>query len=201
MEPEPSVAESADQADPVLGDQQATAADNPRQLSPVGMVVSGLVLLLLLAWWIHRQRSRRGAGHPQTAETDIAQTSDEPRTVRFERPMESAARVYLHINGELPGGESFSQDLPVNGPEWQAEIGRQDASIKLESPSVSRLHARLELHEGRLTLSDLDSTNGTRINDVPCLPGEVFFIQSSDRLEFGDVQLQIQLRVSDANAS
>lgn len=43
---------------------------------------------------------------------------------------------------------------------------REDCDIVLNDTSVSRVHARLELHRGRYTLSDEDSTNGTWVNGV-----------------------------------
>lgn len=46
-------------------------------------------------------------------------------------------------------------------------IGRhEDCDIVLSDNSVSRRHARLELHRGRYTVSDEGSTNGTWVNGV-----------------------------------
>ncbi len=46
-------------------------------------------------------------------------------------------------------------------------IGRRsDCDIVLKDTSVSRRHARLELHQGRYTISDLGSTNDTLVNGV-----------------------------------
>jgi diguanylate cyclase (GGDEF)-like protein len=45
-------------------------------------------------------------------------------------------------------------------------IGRdRENDIVLDSDSVSRRHARVEHREGRIFLTDLDSTNGTYVND------------------------------------
>ena len=45
-------------------------------------------------------------------------------------------------------------------------IGRdRENDIVLDSDSVSRRHARVEHREGRIYLTDLDSTNGTYVND------------------------------------
>jgi pSer/pThr/pTyr-binding forkhead associated (FHA) protein len=76
-------------------------------------------------------------------------------------------------------------------------MGRQDADIELASTTVSRRHARIQIQDGHITLSDLGSTNGTQVNGVPCLPGEVFFVQSGDELQLGDVILQLQLTADD----
>lgn len=47
-------------------------------------------------------------------------------------------------------------------------IGRSgDADIQVDRDSVSRRHARLARQDGVWTLSDLQSTNGSYVNDVP----------------------------------
>ena len=47
-------------------------------------------------------------------------------------------------------------------------IGREeDNDIQLNDDRVSRFHAKLQDHSGRVILTDLDSTNGTRVNGHP----------------------------------
>ena len=63
---------------------------------------------------------------------------------------------------------------PLDGKTWPFEdeivIGRDEslagACITLDR-YISRRHARLRYQAGRLVLVDLDSRNGTRINDRP----------------------------------
>jgi hypothetical protein len=161
----------------------------PRRLSVAGWIFASLALLLVLGWWLYRQRQKLpGSGAPQP--TDL---TAEPGTVLFAGSGMSSAAVRLKVAGHRPDGEGFSRQLPVSGPGWMAELGRQEADIDLDSPTVSRRHARLELYEGRITITDLDSTNGTRVNGVSCLPGEVFFVQADDVVELGDVELSLQL--------
>ena len=50
-------------------------------------------------------------------------------------------------------------------------IGRdQDNTIVLESDAVSRRHARIERHQNDRYIVDLNSTNGTYVNDLPVYP-------------------------------
>jgi predicted Zn finger-like uncharacterized protein len=44
-------------------------------------------------------------------------------------------------------------------------IGRQDADIVLEDPEISRHHSAIEVSGERVTLIDLESTNGTFIGE------------------------------------
>lgn len=59
---------------------------------------------------------------------------------------------------------------PAAGTIFQIEkprvvIGRQEADIVLEDPEISRHHSAIEVSGERVTLIDLDSTNGTFIGD------------------------------------
>ena len=47
-------------------------------------------------------------------------------------------------------------------------IGREeDNSIQLNDERVSRFHLKVQEDDGRVILTDLDSTNGTRVNGTP----------------------------------
>lgn len=202
-QPEPSIEKATEQArDQPESNNSADAGSNSGQVRKFATVVLILALLLLasaLAWWIYRQRtgknnSKGPASSSEKQQPSMAESgSSEPGTVRFGADSAQSNLICLQLQGQLSDGESFSQQLPVSGPDWHAEIGRQDADIVLASVLLSRRHAKVQMHDGRLTISDLGSTNGTRLNDVPCLPGEVFLVQSGDVLQLGDITLRLQL--------
>ncbi|MEO0475633.1 MAG: SpoIIE family protein phosphatase [Planctomycetota bacterium] len=53
-------------------------------------------------------------------------------------------------------------------------IGRSSsADLRLNRPTVSRKHARLSLANGAWTITDLDSTSGTSLNDRPIKQSEI----------------------------
>ncbi len=68
---------------------------------------------------------------------------------------------------------------------------RWTSKIRLEDSSVSHRHAILRVRDQNVTIEDLHSTNGTRVNDVdieqetPLAPG--------DRIDVGNVQLVAEL--------
>ena len=72
------------------------------------------------------------------------------------------AAVTLQILEGLERGATFrGLDTPVT-------IGREDEnSVRLNDERVSRFHAKLQEDDGRILLTDLDSTNGTRVNGRP----------------------------------
>ncbi|KAK1279206.1 hypothetical protein QJS04_geneDACA003453 [Acorus gramineus] len=76
-------------------------------------------------------------------------------------------------------------------------VGRlaEKADMVIPVATVSGLHARLEKKEGALLVTDLDSTNGTFINDKKLKPGDVTTVSPGSCLTFGDIHLAI-FRVS-----
>ena len=65
-------------------------------------------------------------------------------------------------------------------------IGRdRDNDIVLDSDSVSRRHAKLEHRDGHFFVLDLDSTNGTFLNDEPD-PITVSQLRKGDQVKVGD---------------
>jgi len=61
---------------------------------------------------------------------------------------------------ERPDGERV--EFPLD--QEALVVGREDASILIDEPLVSRQHARIEWRDGAWVVVDLDSTNYTRVN-------------------------------------
>jgi DNA-binding NtrC family response regulator len=89
-------------------------------------------------------------------EVTQAQTSADPTTA------ESASFRLVVVEGFDAGRE-----LHIDGAEpSRVLVGKgPTADFKLVDPSVSRRHLALEIERGRLRVTDLGSTNGTRIDD------------------------------------
>ncbi|XP_078437531.1 SMAD/FHA domain-containing protein [Wolffia australiana] len=59
--------------------------------------------------------------------------------------------------------------------------------------TVSGIHARLEKRDGLLLVTDLDSTNGTFIDEIRLRPGRVYSAPPGSRITFGDTHLAMFL--------
>lgn len=87
-------------------------------------------------------------------------------------------------------------DGPLAGTTLRIEsdrvlIGRrQDNDLVISDPHVSRVHAELQRDEQLLLLTDLNSTSGTRINDVDVVGTAV--IRHGDTIEFGPVTARFE---------
>lgn len=88
------------------------------------------------------------------------------------------------------GNRAFSHELPQEG---EAVLGRGlEASVLVDHPSVSRVHARVRVKPGLCTLEDLASANGTRVSGRPVPPNTAVPVQVGDAIELGDVVVVIQ---------
>ncbi len=72
-------------------------------------------------------------------------------------------------------------------------VGSDDTALwQLPHPMVSRHHCRIEPARGIWTVSDLHSTNGTRVNDDDAASD--YPLRHRDRLSIGPFEIQVSLR-------
>jgi pSer/pThr/pTyr-binding forkhead associated (FHA) protein len=128
-------------------------------------LVQGLLLLLLylFVWRVARAILRDLRATPAVQAPEVrerrrrpaAQPSREPRPESRGRPRE----LVVHRAGGRP------TVLPLDGRD--ISFGRStSATVVLDDPYVSDRHARVSLEGSDWVLTDLDSTNGTYVNQV-----------------------------------
>ena len=90
-----------------------------------------------------------------------------PRSDRPERP--SAAELALPADRKLSlaviAGPDAGRMFVIEKP--RVVLGREDVDLALEDPEVSRHHAAIEVAGDRVTVVDLNSSNGTLVGDEP----------------------------------
>jgi len=69
-------------------------------------------------------------------------------------------------------------------PDIAYTLGRGDAEIKLEHGSCSKNHAKITFMDGRPNIMDLNSTNGTFLNEEQLVPGQWYKLSEKDILKF-----------------
>jgi two-component system, cell cycle response regulator len=81
-----------------------------------------------------------------------------------------------------PTGPDMGRKYELHGK--QANIGRDSSNdIVVNSDSVSRRHARLIVEDGARIVTDLQSTNGTYVNNEPILSQQ---LENGDQMKIGD---------------
>lgn len=123
------------------------------------------------------------------------------------------------FNRELPPAANACEavaekscDVTLRDPlkKWQAVakvsssaeptgIGRNSANaMHINHPSVSNFHAAFVLRgDGTLELADRNSANGTSINGVQLESADRRIVRHGDRLQFGDVELLLEVKMND----
>ena len=196
---EPEVAE-----EDLVTDEPAPAEPLPDSLPPFEDRGSGLgrwlwlvaaILLAGLGFVIHRLRSRSresstGDTEPsvESAAAPVVEPEDEPEEIIPQLDSE------LLLTGVLRDGTEFEDSCAVSESAINVVIGRGDADLVIRSPAVSRRHVQLNGSFDELTVSDLGSSNGTSINGVPCLEGEIIFMEPGDVLVLGDARCSLEIR-------
>ncbi len=126
-------------------------------------------------------------GMPTPAAAGVAVATAMPagdRTMVFRPPAPDLPRAVLRERA--PDGTERRVTLDGRA----VSIGRgTDNGLVLRDGRVSRHHARLNLRQGRLVLTDLGSTNGTRVNGVSI--SEVA-LGEGDRIQVGDTILVVE---------
>lgn len=91
--------------------------------------------------------------------------------------------------GGVGGGDSGGLRRPLTDHAVLL-VGRgEDCDLRLDDPSVSRVHARITLLGGRVYLEDAGSRWGTLVNGIPTESRE---LSPGDRIEIGDTHLRLE---------
>ena len=89
---------------------------------------------------------------------------------------------------EIRKGRGVGLTFALSGPE--VTVGRDpDSAVRLDDLSVSRRHARLIESAAGWTITDLESSRGTRRNGKHLAPGEAAPLDEGDVIAVGDVEL------------
>lgn len=131
--------------------------------------------------------ARRAAGGSRPAVSDSAATAGGAA---------SAASIRWTMSGSDGAGKAVRLSLTeaqfANAPQGLV-VGRQQSSsdLVLSDASVSRSHARLKMKGGALSIEDLGSANGTRVDGKSVAEGTSVSLSDKAVVEFGDVKVTL----------
>lgn len=99
--------------------------------------------------------------------------------------------VFIDLNKQTPEYKLYALDSKnkkhIDLTQFPYTIGKMAGCVDcvLMDASISRLHARIERKEGKLFLTDMNSTNGTYKNGLRMEPSETTEIEPGDEIRFG----------------
>lgn len=197
--PEPALtAESPAATEP------APAESLPDSLPPFDDRGSGLgrwlwllaaIALAGLGFVFHRLRGKP-PGKPLAEPGGSGDTAASPPVEPADEAGEIPPRLdsELLLSGVLRDGTEFEDACEISENAINVTIGRGGTDLVIRSPAVSRRHVQLNGSFSELTVSDLGSSNGTSINGVPCLEGEIMYMEPGDILVLGDARCSLEIR-------
>ena len=111
--------------------------------------------------------------------------------IRDDLPVTTLLSSYRPVRGPedrwlLPKSEGMSE-IHLTGNDMLIGKNQQYAEMIIDSPAVSRIHARLRFRAGRYFIEDLSSRNGTTVNGEPLCGEEERVLAEGDVITFADV--------------
>jgi hypothetical protein len=94
----------------------------------------------------------------------------------------------------FPDGRVEQGDLELAAGGSGLLLGRGQADLVVDHPSVGRLQARLKLIGGQPAMTDLGSGSGTWVAGAACLEGETFYLPDPAEIQLGRVLLELSRR-------
>lgn len=149
--------------------------------------IASLLVLILLAVIALRKRKAMLA-------------SEQQRSGEMAEALSTAKATFpdIVLVGQDPEGQEVRVKINGNGLircEGGQILGRdpRTADHVLGLPEISRQHLRLLIHDGQLLAVDLDSHNGTSINETALTPGRETPLADGDVLTLGSIALQVHV--------
>ncbi len=87
-------------------------------------------------------------------------------------------------------GQEMPDIYPGEDPLYIGKI-KGEADVILHSATVSRMHARIQIREGKCYLKDMNSKNGTFVNGQRLALQEEQEIKQDDTVSFSDVEYRV----------
>ena len=105
------------------------------------------------------------------------------QTEMFQPVRSGTHDLILRVTGGLAAGQDFRL------AEGSSTIGRSPGNtLVIDSPDISRRHARFEYSSGQVRIYDLNSTNGTRVNGEAIRVSDIF---PGDTITLGSQELRV----------
>jgi hypothetical protein len=182
-----------DRLPPIETERPAPPEPEARTTWPWLLLGLALITGGVIVHW--RRRDGASAPEPDSALRSGAAQEGPSEDERMRAP-ELDRRLVLR--GVLADGTPLDVGCAVSSRAVNVVIGRgAGADLVLPSAAISRQHARLNGTPDALTVTDLGSGNGTSVNGVPCLKGEILYLETGDILVLGDAQLSVEFEATE----
>ena len=177
--------------------ERQSAADRARYLLWTAVILFGGSALILILWVVSR-RSVTRAQHERVRAETLAEVAQARVEERDERDRVASATPAVLLDGADADGRPIAVRVPGSAIAGAggAVVGRNpfDSTVVIDHSEVSRRHFRLFARGASILLEDLNSTNGTAVNDTDLAPGTSAPLSSGAILQVGGLTLKVTLQ-------
>ena len=160
------------------------------------VLLAGLAILLVLVLRRPRERVMRAIEGVSRKISGSNRKAQKPQSHRSGNKAKDKDKNTIVLSGFSSGGKTirieFAHKKIVEAGKG-ISIGRSTtlSDYGLDDKEVSRRHARISMVEGEVYIEDLNSTNGTRVNERVINPFEKRAITSGDQVKIGQLELSV----------
>lgn len=159
------------------------------------IAILGIVVMMMLLFNLFSRKGKQTNEEPiSTIDLDETRGNEKKNIYASQTPMQTEEKLSATIISK-PSGPSVllslqGRTLPFILTKNETSIGRHDSNdISIPEQTVTGKHAKLVLEDGKLTLVDLGSTNGTFVNGARIRSQE---LKSGDRFRLGNVEMTLK---------
>lgn len=139
----------------------------------------------------HMDRSQTGVLIPQS-QPPSATPSSPPVTANIINTVVSLHLIESGMILHLSGQTEFTMGRVADGQPILPDVDLSPHEAYAQG--VSRLHAALKLNNQRVLITDLGSSNGTRVNSQKILPNVDYPLNHGDVISLGKFKIQVLIR-------
>lgn len=159
------------------------------------IAILGIVVIVMLLFNLFSRKGKQTNEEPiSTIDLDETRGNEKKNIYASQTPMQTEEKISTAIISK-PSGPSVllslqGRTLPFILTKNETSIGRHDSNdISIPEQTVTGKHAKLVFEDGKLTLVDLGSTNGTFVNGARIRSQE---LKSGDRFRLGNVEMTLK---------
>ena len=177
--------------------QRQAAAQRARYIRWSAVAAVGAAAAALLFWAVTRRSVAEARAGQREAE-DLAQAAESDLAGREAREQLAKAVPAVFLDGADADGRRVALRIPASAIAGAngAVVGRSpfDSTVVLDHAVVSRRHFRLFARGPSVRIEDLQSTNGTTLDDVPLRPGADASLRGGADLRVGSLRFTVTLQ-------
>lgn len=169
----------------------------------LGLILVILILFIIELWTKKRKMESLEPTDPYKEQLEIDIVQHEAEIMEYDQGLKSMENETViiktsavsEVKGEACLISKADKDKKLYINKEVFLLGKSELKVDgvISSPGVSRIHACIKCEKGVYYITDMNSTNGTRLNDNLLKSGESVRLANGDRIIFGDAEFVLMV--------